>query len=62
MSTMDKQLLLEVEQLRCKMVEAMIVKQNFLNCEVLELSQSLDELIVRVYRTRSRRAVEAFTG
>ncbi|MFX3633549.1 MAG: aspartyl-phosphate phosphatase Spo0E family protein [Candidatus Pristimantibacillus sp.] len=45
---MDKQLLLEVEQLRDKMVETALVKQTFLNCEVLQLSQSLDELIVRV--------------
>ena len=44
---MDKQLVLEMEQLRDKMVETALVKQTFLNREVLQLSQTLDELIVR---------------
>lgn len=50
---MDKQLLLEMEQIRDKMVETALVKQTFLNREVLRLSQSLDELIVRAQEQRA---------
>lgn len=45
---MDKQLLVQVERLRGKMVAAAAVKQNMLHHDVLILSQSLDELILRV--------------
>ncbi|WP_165279937.1 Spo0E family sporulation regulatory protein-aspartic acid phosphatase [Paenibacillus protaetiae] len=44
---MDKHLLLEMENLRVQMVETALVKEDFLNREVLLLSQSLDLLIVR---------------
>ncbi|SFE92452.1 Spo0E like sporulation regulatory protein [Paenibacillus algorifonticola] len=49
---MDKQLLLEMEKLRDKMVETALIKQTFLNREVLRLSQSLDVLIVRAQEER----------
>ncbi|EXX88283.1 phosphatase [Paenibacillus darwinianus] len=44
---MDKQLLVQVERLRGKMVAAAI-ENNTLHQEVLHLSQSLDELILQV--------------
>ncbi|HUC90811.1 MAG TPA: aspartyl-phosphate phosphatase Spo0E family protein [Paenibacillus sp.] len=44
---MDKQLLVQVERLRGKMIAA-ATKNNILHQEVLHLSQSLDELILRV--------------
>ncbi|MFD1955801.1 aspartyl-phosphate phosphatase Spo0E family protein [Paenibacillus thailandensis] len=45
---MDKRLMLEMENLRLQMVETALDKEDFLHCEVLQLSQSLDVLIVRV--------------
>ncbi|MFF2482096.1 aspartyl-phosphate phosphatase Spo0E family protein [Paenibacillus sp. NPDC058071] len=52
--TMDKQLRLEMEQLRDKMVESFLVQKTFQNGEVLQLSQSLDVLIVRVQEEQRR--------
>ncbi|MCR2803078.1 aspartyl-phosphate phosphatase Spo0E family protein [Paenibacillus soyae] len=49
---MDKQLLMQLEQLRNEMVETAISEQNLLHRDVLELSQSLDEIIVRVQSER----------
>lgn len=45
---MDKHLMLEMENLRVQMVETALVKEDFLHREVLQLSQTLDVLIVRV--------------
>ena len=45
---MDKQLLMQLEQLRNEMVETAISEKNLLHHDVLALSQSLDEIIVRV--------------
>lgn len=50
---MDKQLLVQLEQLRNAMVEAAISEHNnLLHRDVLTLSQSLDEIIVRVQSER----------
>ncbi|MCA0754481.1 aspartyl-phosphate phosphatase Spo0E family protein [Paenibacillus sp. N4] len=49
---MDKQLLIQMEQLRSKMVEMAALKQNLLHRDVILLSQSLDEIIVQVQRER----------
>ncbi|MEK3881517.1 aspartyl-phosphate phosphatase Spo0E family protein [Paenibacillus sp. PL2-23] len=49
---MDKQLLMELEQLRNEMVETAITQKNLLHRDVLVLSQSLDEIIVRVQAER----------
>lgn len=50
---MDKQLLAQLEQLRNAMVETAISEQNnLLHRDVLTLSQSLDEIIVRVQSER----------
>ena len=51
---MDKQLLVEIEQLRGKMVEKAMKKKTFVHREVLQLSQLLDELIVREQVLRAR--------
>ncbi|MCM3627382.1 aspartyl-phosphate phosphatase Spo0E family protein [Paenibacillus glycanilyticus] len=51
---MDKQLLIEIEQLRGKMVEKAMKKKTFVHREVLQLSQMLDELIVREQVLRAR--------
>jgi len=45
---MDKQLLLQMEQLRSKMVETAHLKQNLLHRDVLIISESLDEIIIKV--------------
>lgn len=45
---MDKQLLMQLERLRNEMVETAISEQSLLHRDVLMLSQSLDEIIVRV--------------
>lgn len=49
---MDKQLLMQLEQLRNEMVETAISEQDLLHRDVLVLSQSLDEIIVRVQSER----------
>ncbi|REK77314.1 aspartyl-phosphate phosphatase Spo0E family protein [Paenibacillus paeoniae] len=49
---MDKQLLLQLEQLRNEMVETAISEKNLLHRDVLVLSQSLDEIIVQVQSER----------
>ncbi|CAM3966055.1 aspartyl-phosphate phosphatase Spo0E family protein [Paenibacillus alkaliterrae] len=49
---MDKQLLIRMEQLRNKMEETALLKQNLLHRDVILLSQSLDEIIVQVQRER----------
>ncbi|WP_168119214.1 aspartyl-phosphate phosphatase Spo0E family protein [Paenibacillus sp. HB172176] len=50
---MDKQLLAQLEQLRNEMNEtAQLVEQNLLHSDVLVLSQTLDEIIVRVQSER----------
>jgi hypothetical protein len=49
---MDKQLLMQLEQLRNAMVETAISEQNLLHRDVLVLSQTLDEIIVRVQSER----------
>ncbi|MUT65548.1 aspartyl-phosphate phosphatase Spo0E family protein [Paenibacillus sp. NEAU-GSW1] len=49
---MEKQLLIEMEKLREEMVEIAMLKQNFLNIEVLQLSQSLDKLIIQAQEER----------
>lgn len=49
---MDKHLLIQLEQMRNKMVEKAISEQNLLHRDVLLLSQSLDEIIVRVQSER----------
>ncbi|MFD0586838.1 aspartyl-phosphate phosphatase Spo0E family protein [Paenibacillus sp. GCM10027627] len=49
---MDKHLLLKLEQLRNEMVETALTEQNLLHRDVLILSQSLDEIIVRVQSER----------
>ncbi|MHA6483827.1 aspartyl-phosphate phosphatase Spo0E family protein [Paenibacillus sp. strain BS8-2] len=48
---MDK-LLLELEKLRCEMVEAALQEQDLMHQDVLVLSQSLDEIIVQVQSER----------
>lgn len=50
---MDKQLLVEIEQLRGKMVEKAMIKKTFVHREVIQLSQLLDELIVREQMLRA---------
>lgn len=45
---MDKQLHLQMEQLRNKMVETALLKQNLLHRDVITLSQSLDKIIIQV--------------
>ena len=45
---MDQQLFLQMERLRNQMVETALLEQNLLHHDVLELSQSLDEIIVQV--------------
>ncbi|WP_336786829.1 aspartyl-phosphate phosphatase Spo0E family protein [Paenibacillus sp. MMO-177] len=50
---MDKLLLVEIEQLRGKMVEKAMKKKTLVHREVLELSQMLDELIVRQQMLRA---------
>ena len=49
---MDKQLLMQMEHLRSKMVETAEVQQNLQHRDVIMLSQSLDELIVKVQKGR----------
>lgn len=49
---MDKRLLLQMEQLRNKMVETALSRQSLLDRDVLILSQSLDEIIVQVQSER----------
>ncbi len=49
----DKLLLVEIEQLRGKMVEKAMKKKTLVHREVLELSQMLDELIVRQQMLRA---------
>lgn len=45
---MDEQLLMQMERLRDKMVEKAITEKNLLHRDVLVLSQSLDQIIVKV--------------
>lgn len=52
---MDKQLLAEVETLRGKMVAAAVRQQNILHRDVLLLSQSLDQLILKVQTEKQAR-------
>ncbi|WP_084134581.1 aspartyl-phosphate phosphatase Spo0E family protein [Paenibacillus harenae] len=49
---MDKQLLVQMEHLRDKMVETAILKQSLLHRDVISLSQSLDKIIVQVQEER----------
>ncbi|MEF2244896.1 MULTISPECIES: aspartyl-phosphate phosphatase Spo0E family protein [unclassified Paenibacillus] len=42
---MDKQFLLQLELLRHEMVETAMQEQNLLHHDVIQLSQSLDEMI-----------------
>ncbi|MBD2869591.1 aspartyl-phosphate phosphatase Spo0E family protein [Paenibacillus arenilitoris] len=49
---MDKQLLVQMELLRDKMVETAMLKQNLLHRDVITLSQSLDKIIVQVQEER----------
>ncbi|GKU79616.1 aspartyl-phosphate phosphatase Spo0E family protein [Paenibacillus sp. L3-i20] len=49
---MDKHLLLQLERLRNEMVKTAITEQNLLHRDVLVLSQTLDEIIVRVQSER----------
>ncbi|MFD0958753.1 aspartyl-phosphate phosphatase Spo0E family protein [Paenibacillus chungangensis] len=55
---MDKQLLLQLEELRNEMVETALIEKDLLHRDVLILSQSLDELIVQIQweRRPKRRA------
>lgn len=49
----EMQLLLQMEQLRSKMVETALMRQSFLHREVITLSQTLDEIIVRLQKERA---------
>lgn len=49
---MDKQLLMQMEQLRDKMIETALLKQNLLHRDVITLSQTLDEIIMQVQEER----------
>ncbi|MDQ0058257.1 hypothetical protein J2T15_001035 [Paenibacillus harenae] len=50
---MNRQLLLQMEQLRGKMVETALLRQSFLHREVITLSQRLDEIIVRLQKEQA---------
>jgi Spo0E like sporulation regulatory protein. len=52
---MDKQLLAQLEQLRSAMMETAASRQNLLHRDVISISQSLDEIIVRVQWERRLR-------
>ena len=49
---MDKQVLSKLESLRDQMVETALIKQSLLHHDVLTLSQTLDEIIVKVQSER----------
>lgn len=49
---MDKQILMQMEQLRKKMIETALVNESLQHLDVISISQSLDEIIIQVQRKR----------
>jgi len=55
---MDNQTNWRLEALRCQLLAAMAANQSFLHRDVLLLSQSLDQLIVKAQREKKMRALQ----